>query len=328
MKDNSNKMLSVILLSYNSGDRITKTYHNISRVLQNEKICFEFIIIDDGSEDNSFEIANELERDQINVTAYQLSRNYTSNYAIFAGLSVCTGSCVIPIPDDEQQPYDSIVEMYRLWEKGVKIVIPHRVSRSDGFFTDLYAKSFYRIINLFSDIKYPSGGADTFFIDRELIDIINSNIHPINTSIITEVLRLGYSPHYLPYERVKSINGKSRWTFKKKFRQAKDTFFSSSTWPVKVITTLGIFFSLFAMAMILFYTYIRLFGNPDFWGAYMPGWTSTVIIISFFSGLILFSLGMIAEYIWRIYEEVKNRPGYIIKRKSQQKKNGEEEASS
>jgi dolichol-phosphate mannosyltransferase len=84
---------------------------------------------------------------------------------------------------------------------------------------------------------------------------------------------------------------------------------------VKLITFMGFFFSFFALAIILFYTYIRLFGNPAFWGANLPGWTATVVIISFFSGLTLFSLGIIAEYIWRIYEEVKNRPGYIIKKK-------------
>jgi dolichol-phosphate mannosyltransferase len=319
----SNKLLSIILLSYYSGKRITTVYENLTKILSKEKIEFELIVIDDGSKDDSFEIATELEKNNSNVTAYQLSRNYTSHYSIFAGLSVCNGDCVIPIPDDEQQPYQTIVDMYRLWGQGNKLIMPHRIKRNDGFLTDFYSKSFYKMINVFSDIKYPDGGADTFFIDRELIDIINTRIHPINTSVITEVLRLGFSPFYYPYERVKSINKKSRWTYKKKFRQAKDTFLSSSTWPVKVIINLGFFFSIFALAMIVFYSYIRLFGNPNFWGKYMPGWTSTMVIISFFSGLILFSLGIIAEYIWRIYEEVKNRPGYIIKKKQSKSNNVE-----
>ncbi len=308
-------MLSLILLSYNSGERINNAFHKLSKVFVNEKIDFELIIVDDGSQDNSFRIALELERAYNNVHAFELSRNYTSHYSAFAGLSVCNGDCAILIPDDEQQPYQTIVEMYRLWEKGEKVIIPYRTKRNDGFLTDLFSFLFYKIINTLAEIKYPEGGADTFFIDREVIDILNARIHPINTSIISEVLRLGYSPYYYPYERTKGINQKSRWTFKKKYRQAKDTFFSSSTWPVRVINNLGIFFSLFALGMIVLYSYVILFGNPDFWGERMPGWTSTVVIISFFSGLILFSLGIIAEYIWRIYEEVKNRPGYIIKKK-------------
>jgi dolichol-phosphate mannosyltransferase len=308
-------MLSLILLSYYSGDRIVKAYQKLSEILGNEKIPFELIIIDDGSKDNSYEIALKLEKDYSNVIAYQLSKNYTSHYAIFAGLSVCNGLCAMPIVDDEQQPYQSVVEMYRLWQNGEKIIIPYRVKRNDGFLNNFFANTYYKIINELSDLKFPEGGADLFFIDREVVDILNSRIHAINTSSITEVLRLGYNPHFYAYERVKGTNAKSRWTLKKKIRLFKDTFFSSSTWPVKVITFLGLFFSLFSILIIVFYTYIRFLGNTSFWGENMPGWTSTVVIISFFSGLILFSLGIIAEYIWRIYEEVKNRPGYLIKKK-------------
>lgn len=313
--EKNRRMLSIILLSYNSGERLNNVYRDLCRILEGEAIAFELVIIDDDSSDNSYEMACRLEENYSNVSSYQLSRNFTSNYAIFAGLSLCKGCCAIPIPDDEQQPYQTIVEMYRLWENGEKLIVPYRTKRNDGIFTNLFSNTFYSIINLLSEVKYPKGGADTFLADREIIDIINNRIHPINTSIMSEVLRLGFDPYFFPYERVKSLNSKSRWTFRKKFNQAKNTFFSSSTWPVRIITILGIFFSLFALLMILFYSYVRIFGNSVFWGAYVPGWTSTVIIISFFSGLILFSLGIIAEYIWRIYEEVKNRPGYIVKDK-------------
>lgn len=309
-------MLSLILLSYYSGDRIVKAYQELSEILGNEQIPFELIVIDDGSKDNSYEIALGLEKANPNVKAYQLSKNFTSHYAIFAGLSLCNGKCAMPIPDDEQQPYRTIVDMYRLWQNGEKVIIPYRVKRNDGFINNLFARIYYKTINVLSEIKFPEGGADLFFIDRELIDIINTRIHSINTSSITEVLRLGFNPHYYAFERVKGVNSKSRWTFRKKVRLFKDTFFSSSTWPVKAITNLGFFFTLFSIALIIFYLYVRLFGNPNFWGVNLPGWTSTVVIISFFSGLILFSLGIIAEYIWRIYEEVKGRPGYIIKKKN------------
>lgn len=308
-------MLSLILLSYFSGNRLLQVHEKLSNLLDSEKIDFELVIIDDGSTDDSFKKAQQLEILYDNVRSFQLSKNYSSHYAIFAGLSVCNGDCAIPIPDDEQQPYKSIVDMYRIWEKGEKVIIPYREKRNDGFINDFLSNSYYRIINSLSDVKFPKGGADSFFIDRELIDLINSRIHPINTSSIMEVLRLGFSPAYYPYNRVKGNNTKSRWTLKKKIRLFKDTFFSSSTWPVKVITNLGLFFSLFTIGIIIFYTYVSFFGNPDFWGEMMPGWTSTIIIVSFFSGLILFSLGIIAEYIWRIYEEVKNRPGFIVRNK-------------
>jgi len=308
-------MLTIILLSYYSSDRITLAYHKIKSILELHSIPFEFLIMDDGSNDNSFNIAQKLEKKYSNVRAYQLTKNYSAHYSIFAGLEKAKGNCAIPIPDDEQLPYSDIVEIYNLWKNGQKIIIPHRAERHDGFITDLLANTYYKIINSLSEVKFPQGGADSFLIDREVIDIMNTRIHAINTSSIMEVLRLGYAPYYYPYKRVKGINTESRWTLKKKVRLFKDTFFSSSTWPVKMITNLGLFFAIVAFFIILLYTYVRLFGNPTFWGDIVPGWTSTIVIVSFFSGLILFSLGIIAEYIWRIYEEVKDRPGYLIKKK-------------
>ena len=309
-------MLSIILLSYFSNNKLAKVYSNLSAFLSKNGIEFELIIIDDGSSDNSFLIAQQMEAEFSNVRSFQLSRNYTSHYAIFAGLSVSKGKCATVIPDDEQQPYESIVNMYRLWEKGEKIIIPFRETRDDNFISKTFSNLFYTLMNKFSEVKFPFGGADSFLIDREIIEILNSKIHPINTTSITEILRLGYAPFFLPYTRPKGDNHKSRWTLKKKIRLAKDFFFSSSTFPIKLITNLGLFFSLLSLFIIVIYGYARLFGNENYWKlSEVPGWTSTIIIISFFSGLILFSLGIISEYIWRIYEEVKNRPGFIIKKK-------------
>lgn len=308
-------MLSIILLSYYSKERIATAYNNVGSVMAENGIPFEFVIIDDGSEDESYRLALDLEKCHDNVKAYRLSRNYGSNYAVFAGLSVCRGECATFIPDDEQLPYQKIAEMYNLWKAGEKVVVPYRSGRDDGFFNNLAAQTFYSIINRMSEVPFPKGGADAFLIDRELIDLLNERIHPTNTAIIPEVLRLGFSPCFIPYDRVRGTNVKSRWTLKKKMRFFKDIFFSGSTWPIRIITWLGFLFAFLAFCMIIFYGYVALFGNPDFWGEKLPGWTSTVVIISFFSGITLFSLGIIAEYIWRIYEEVKGRPGFIIRKK-------------
>lgn len=310
-----NKVLSVILLSYYSSRKIRTVYEKMRSLFAEEKIPFEFIIMDDGSRDDSFILAQELERDYENVKAFQLSRNFSSNYSAFAGLSVCAGGCATLVPDDEQQPYSSIVEMYRLWEKGCQVVIPYRISRDDAYFSVLFSRLYYKLINTFSNLTFPVGGADTFLIDEELINILNVHIHPINTAIVPEVLRLGFSPYYLPYERPKGTNKKSRWSFRKKVRLALDTFFSSSAFPIKAISFIGLFTSIFSFVLILFYVYIKLFSAGKLGGYYPPGWLSIILIIAFFSGMILLSLGVIAEYVWRIYEEVKGRPGFIIKKR-------------
>ena len=275
-------MVSIIFLSYFSGERIIRTYQKLSSLLIANEIPFEFIVVDDGSTDNSFQLACQLASKSANVKAFQLSRNFSAHYSIFAGLSVCKGECAIPIDDDEQHPFEMVIEAYKLWEKGHKVIIPFRNKRNDGFVNNFLANAYYNVINSLSDIKFPRGGSDTFLIDREIIDLINTKIHPINTSSIVEVLRLGFSPYYLPYDRPRGINEKSRWTLKKKIRLFKDTFFSSSTWPIKMIIRMGFIFASVAFGIIVLYSYVFLFGNPDFWGQKFPGWTSTVVIFSFF----------------------------------------------
>ena len=315
MQEKYKGTLSIIILSYFSGDRISKAYYRLKELFSKEGIPFELIIVDDGSTDGTFDKNNALAAKEENIVSRQLSRNYTSHYSAFAGLSIASGDCCTMISDDEQEPYELLVQMYHLWQKGHKVIIPYRDSRTDPFISKTFAGSFYKLFNYISEVKYPYGGADTWFIDRELVDIINDKIRPKQTTTITEILRLGFSPVYIPYERQKSINKKSRWTMKKKIKLAKDLIFSSSSWPIHTITNLGLTLSLLSFLLVLFFVYIRFFGNDKFWHVRnFPGWTSTVVIISFFSGLILLSLGVIAEYIWRIFEEVKDRPGYIIKK--------------
>lgn len=310
------RKLSVILPSYKSGKRLISVRNQLDEKLALHRIPYELVIIDDGSQDGSFEIATTLESQFNNVKAFELSRNFTSHYALFAGFTVVTGDCAIIIADDDQQPYQLFVDMYNEWEKkGNKIIFSYRTERNDPWLTKQIAILFYKVISYVSDFKYPPKGIDTYLIDREVINLLNEKIHPINTTTFTELLRMGFNPTYYPYIRGKSSASKSRWTIRKKIKLAKDWFFSTSSFPIKFITFLGVSTSFLSFCLILFYLYIKLFGNPDYWKVGVQGWISIVILISFFSGLILLSLGIIAEYIWRIYEEVKNRPGYIIKKR-------------
>jgi dolichol-phosphate mannosyltransferase len=310
----NNKMLSIVLLTFFSEKRVDWVYEQVTTVMEAENIPFELIIIDDGSTDKSYEKACLLEARDNRVRAYQLSRNYTSHYARFAGLSKCNGACAVGIPDDLQTPLHVVVKMYRLWETGNKIIVPFRATRNDGIFSDFFSRMYYGIMNSISDVNFPKGGADAYLIDREIIDIMNERIHPVNTSTIVEVLRLGFDPIFIPFDRP-ATKTKSRWTFKKKLKLATDTILSSSSFPIKCITVIGFISLIISILAIVFSIVLKLSGNQHLFGFSIPGWTSTFILISFFSGLILFSLGIIAEYIWRIYEEVKGRPGYIIRKK-------------
>jgi len=311
------KKLTLILLSYYSGERLRKVFNDVTNVFGEEHIPIELLIMDDGSKDESYAIACQLEKEHPNnVRAYQLSRNYGSVYSHMAGLSICTGACAMSIPDDEQMPYDAIVKMYRLWESGQKIIIPYRDKRDDPKLSKFFSNSYYNLMNRVSDIQYPQGGADGALLDREVIDIMNTRIHPRNTMFIAEVLNLGFSPYFMPYDRPLGLgNGKSRWTFKKKLKLAKDSLFAASTFPVKCISTLGMLSCLISIPAFIFYFYIAAFGNRHFWGMDIPGWFSIILLIILFGGIVLVALGVVAEYMWRIYDEVKDKPGYIIKKK-------------
>ena len=304
-------MLSIILLSYQSEKRIEKFFDALNKRMLDENIEFECIIMDDSSTDTSHKVALELETKYENVRAFQLSRNFTSHYSIFAGFSKVCGNCAVALPDDFQVPLDTVVKMYRMWKKGKKVVIPYRDDRDDPIISKIFSNLYYSLMNRLSEVKFPKGGADIFLADREIIDIFNKYIHPKNTSTIIEVLRLGFDPVYLPFNRPVGNNFKSRWTLRKKIRLAMDTFFSSSSFPIKFISGLGISSFVLTILLIAYYITARVTGIIE-----IPGWTLLVITFTFFSGLILLSLGIIAEYVWRIFDEVKARPGFIIKEKS------------
>jgi dolichol-phosphate mannosyltransferase len=305
--------LSIILCSYQSGDSIVPVYNTLKTRFASEKISFELIIVDDASTDNSYEIAKLLAKTENDVFVYRLAKNSTSPYSTFAGMTKANGSCIIPIADDFQVPMDTIVAMYRLWEHGSQLVICNRESRSDGFFADVNANIYYRFMNAISNIQFPKGGSDGYLFDREIVDIINLLPHVNNTTPLIEALRLGFDPEFLPYVRPKTV-GKSRWTFKKKIKLASDTFYSSSAFPIKLITWLGFTIFFLSLMLILFIISLKLFSDNTLFGLPIPGWTTIVVLICLFNGLVLFSLGIVAEYIWRIHEDLKGRPPFIIKK--------------
>ena len=148
---------------------------------------------------------------------------------------------------------------------------------------------------------------------KESISTSVESVNAIIFSNLIEVLRLGFDPVYIPYERPQNIYGKSRWTFKKKYRLFKDTFYASSNFPIKLISWMGLLSFMLSIIVIIVSIILKLAGQEKLGGFKIPGWTTTLIIISFFCGLILLSISIIAEYLLRVFDEVKNRPGYIIK---------------
>ena len=306
-------MLSLILLSYNSGNKIPAIAAEVDSIMTSEGIDYELIVMDDGSKDESYNIAKELESTNSKIKAFALSKNYTSPYSLFAGLTVAKGSCAAHLVDDGQIPLSTIVQMYKSWQEGNKVVFCNRASRKDGFVTNTYAAWYYRLMNKYSSVKFPDGGTDGMLIDREVIDIINEQIKTNSTTPILEVLKLGFDPVFIPFDRPAKTS-KSRWTFAKKLRLAADTFFSTSSLPIRFITLLGFIIFTLSFFLTLVIIYLKIFSNSSLFGLPVPGWATLIILICLFNGLILFSLGIVAEYIWRIYEITKGTPPFVIKK--------------
>ena len=306
--------LSIILLAYQSEKRLEKAVTEIDTSLSAAGIPHEIVIIDDGSTDQSFAKARELALRMENISAYSLSRNYTSPMAQFAGLEMCTGQCACPMPDDGQRPIAHIIDMYRLWEKGHKIILGYREGRDDGRVNDFFSNGYYSFMNRFSEITFPPGGSDGYLIDREIIDLLNTRISKRNTTPVIELLKLGYSTVFVPYQRPQRA-GKSRWTLRKKINLALNTFFASSIFPLRMITWLGLIIFCFSLLAILLIIAAKLFSDNTLFGFPIQGWTTIVVLMTMFNGILMLSIGVVSEYLWRIYEEVKQRPPYIIRDK-------------
>lgn len=306
--------LSIILLAYQSENRLEKAVTEIDTSLSAAGIPHEIVIIDDGSTDHSYAKALELAKRMENISAYRLSRNYTSPMAQFAGLEMCTGQCACPMPDDGQRPIAHIIDMYRLWEKGHKIILGYREGRNDGSVNDFFSNGYYSFMNRFSEITFPPGGSDGYLVDREIIDVLNMRISKRNTTPVIELLKLGYSTVFVPYQRPQRA-GKSRWTVRKKINLALNTFFASSIFPLRMITWLGLIIFFFSLLAILLIIAAKIFSDNTLFGFPIQGWTTIVVLMTMFNGILMLSIGVVSEYLWRIYEEVKQRPPYIIRDK-------------
>lgn len=298
--------LSIIIPVFHNADTIPALYKNIAEVVFPSVEDYELIMIDDGSEDSSWEEMKKIAEYDSRTKLIRLSRNFGSHAAILAGLSQSTGDCAVVKAADMQEPSDIILEMYDSWKRGNKVVLAVRADREESIFQKMFANVYYWMMRKFVFSSMPKGGFDCYLIDRQVIDVLTA-LDETNSALTLQILWSGFRRDMVYYVRKKRENGKSRWTFAKKMKLIVDSLVSFSFFPVRAVSVIGIIMLFIAIIWSLVLFFYKVFGNID-----VQGWTTLMIIVLLSAGMIMFTLGVLGEYIWRTLDAARNRPVFII----------------
>lgn len=304
--------LSFVIPVFRNEGSITPTYQKLFDLVQSLQVDYEFIFVNDGSDDNSIKELIALHEKDSKVKVLSFSRNFGQVPAMIAGWKEVTGDSVITMSADLQEPIELIDEMITKWEAGNEIVICHRIDREDSFIANNTSLVFYKLMKYINP-KMPKGGFDFLLIDKKALDILNQ-IDERNRFFQGDILWLGFNTAFIPYSRLKRTIGKSQWTLSKKLKYFIDGLLNTSYVPIRAMSLLGICFAMIGFIYSLVIAYSRFVNKTPF-----NGWAPIMILILIIGGLIMLMLGIIGEYVWRTYDETRKRPIYIIKDKFETK---------
>ena len=304
------KKISVVIPMYCEEEVVDICYKRVVNNLKklSDKYSYEIIFINDGSKDSTLKILKKIASNDDNVKIISFSRNFGHQAAVTAGIRNVTGDAVIIMDADLQDPPELFEGMIEKWEEGYEVVYGKRKTREgESIFKLLTARMFYNTLNKLSEIEIPKDTGDFRLVDRKVIDVIASL--PEHNKFLRGLFSwVGFSQYAYEYNRVNRVAGKTKYPFKKMFKLATDGILSFSAKPLKVVGAIG-FFSVIVSILILVYSIVSFVFKLN---SLTPGWTSIMCTMTFIGGIILISLGMIGEYIARIYEESLGRPEYII----------------
>lgn len=307
------KKLSVIVSCYNEEKAIPLFYEEIEKVRQQDfadvDVKFEYIFINDGSTDHTLEILKVLSRQDSKVKYISFSRNFGKEAAMLAGLEAASGDYITIMDADLQDPPALLRQMYdEITQNGYDRVGTRRVSRKgEPLIRSFFARRFYKIINKMSNVQMVDGARDYWLMTRQVADALIS-MHEYNRYSKGLNAFVGFNTKWVEYENVERVAGETKWSFWKLFKYAIEGITAFSTVPLIMSSFVGLLFCLVAFVAIIFIIVRTLtVGDPT------AGWPSLVCIIVFVSGVQLFSIGIIGQYLAKTYLEVKKRPIYIIK---------------
>ncbi len=299
---------SIVIPVYNEEEVIEHTYERLKTVMQSADGNYELLFINDGSKDRSVDILLQLSEQDKTIKIVDFSRNFGHQIAITAGMDYASGNAIVIIDADLQDPPELILEMIQKWKEGYDVVYAKRTARKgETFFKKQTASAFYRTLRAMTEIDIPIDTGDFRLIDRKVCDQMN-NIHEKNRFVRGLVSWVGFKQTAVEYERDERFAGETKYPLKRMLKLSLDGITSFSYKPLKLANYLGASLSVIGFVYMLIVLYQKLFTSTT-----VTGWSSIIVIQLFFSGITLMMLGVIGEYIGRIYDEAKNRPLYIVK---------------
>ena len=300
--------ITIVIPIYNSSQFLDKTLKAVDDQKNISNWDLELVLVEDGSPDNSFEVIEKLSHNYNYIKAVKLSRNFGHQIAVKTGLSYATGDYIAIIDDDLQDPPSLLPRFFQELDKGYEVAYGVRKKRKENEVKKLAYTSFYRLLNSISDTKIPLDSGDFCVMTKNVKDKMLS-LNEQNPYLRGIRAWIGYKQIGVEYERSGRIEGESGYSLKKLIKIAKDGIFSFSSLPLQIISLLGNI-GLFISCIFTIFTIIRYFNNK----IEVAGYTTLIIMLMFFNSILLISLGIIGEYIYRIYNEVRNRPYTIIEK--------------
>lgn len=299
---------SLIIPIYNEEETIPELYRRVSVVMDSLDDSVELILINDGSRDRSLNLMRELQERDARVCYISFARNFGHQAAVTAGLNFARGQVIVVLDADLQDPPELIPKMIESWQAGYHVVYAQRTKRKkESWFKRLTAYVFYRLLRQLADVDIPADTGDFCLMDRQVVDLLNS-MPERNRYIRGLRAWIGFRQTAVKFERDPRFAGQVKYTFKKSLALAINSLVSFSKIPLRLSTYLGLFSALIALLMALLVLYWRL-QQPD---SPVTGLATILIAVFFLGSVQLISIGILGEYIGRIYEEVKGRPAYTI----------------
>jgi polyisoprenyl-phosphate glycosyltransferase len=302
--------LSVVIPSYNEEKNVQVLAEKLKFILQRYP-DYELIYVDDGSKDQTLEQLKELHKADPRVKYISFSRNFGHQNALRAGLDHANGDCVICLDADMQHPPELIPQLIAKWQEGYEIVYTIRQdTKETSIFKRLTAGFFYALINKLGNINIKPGAADYRLMDKKVVETLRQYTEKFifYRGIIATI---GFKQIALEYVPQKRLHGKSKYNLKKMIGLALDGITAFSTVPLRFASTFGMMISFFAFAYTVYALGVQVFG-----GFTVPGWSSLTVGVFFLGGIQLIMIGILGEYIGKLFFEVKKRPNYIISQSS------------